>query len=278
MASHLHPDIARLAGLGWRLAPTMRRSRAGRFKGFIDLATSDLDTLALWQSQDPGGNWVVVPEGSAVFALDIDVAGSNHAHDGVVAMRDLVRRHGPLPPHPHGRSGGGGHLLIFTATVPVQVGSGKPEPGIDCLANRCSFTVSPSLHHRTGQPYYWVTPPWVVAPPPAPAWLLALLAPPPPPARPNSCFAPTEDRALRALHRSVDAIANAAPGQRNAALLRHATLAGGYIAGGLLGADAAMRALTVAARAVGQTEAQARSTIASGFRRGAARPLGGDAR
>ena len=41
----LHPDIERLALLGWRLHPVSRRTRAACFAHAATLATSDLDQL-----------------------------------------------------------------------------------------------------------------------------------------------------------------------------------------------------------------------------------------
>lgn len=269
----LHPDLEQLALLGWHLIPTARRSRKGLWRGYLDDATHDLDTLARWQAEYPGCNWAVVPGPSGIWALDVDIAGPDHANDGIAAMRDLTALHGPLPPRPHGRSGGGGHLLVFRLTAPIAGGSGKPAPGLDTLAGRQTFTVAPSRHRRTGAPYRWIVAPWEMEPPPAPEWLLALLAPPPPPARPARPAIPTEDRAVRALMRSFGVVADAAPGTRNHALLRRATLMGGYVAAGAIGPDTAERELIAAGLAAGQSRSEALSTVRSGLRRGAERPI-----
>lgn len=270
----LHPDIERVALLGWRCAPTVRASRKGFFKGYVDQATANLDTLERWAHEYPGCNWCVVPDGSGIFALDVDIEGPDHAHDGVTALRDLCALHGPLPERPHGRSGGGGHLLIFRSTAPIGAGSGRPVPGVDCLTNRATMTIAPSRHRRTGDAYRWVVAPWELSPPAAPEWLLSLLAVPKP-AKPRRPFIATEDRAINALMRSFNAVAHAGPGQRNAALLRRATLLGGYVAAGMIDQGQAMRELIAVGTAAGQSLAEARSTVASGIRRGLSRPIEG---
>lgn len=269
----LHPDIERLALLGWRLVPMVRKSRKGFWRGYIDDATHDLDTLARWQRDYRGANWAVIPGASGIWCLDVDIAGPDHRHDGVAALRSLVELHGALPARPHGRSGGGGHLLVFRATAPVQPGPEKPAPGLDCLAVRNPVTVAPSCHRRTGLPYRWIVAPWDLAPPPAPEWLLAMLAPPAPPPRPARPIYPSSDRAIRALMRSFNAVADAAPGTRNSALLRRATLIGGYVGAGAIGREEAERELIAAGTAAGQSRAEAQSTVRSGLRRGEARPL-----
>lgn len=275
LSAGLHPDLARVALLGWRLAPVARKTRAGLWRGYMDDATSSLDTLAQWSHDNPGANWAVIPDGSGVWALDVDIAGPDHAHDGVAALRGLCARHGPLPPHPHGRSGGGGHLLIFRTTSDVMPGSSRLAPGLDTCSRRSSFTVAPSLHRRTGLPYRWVVPPWEISPPAAPEWMLAALAPPPPLPPPawNAMTRSTPDRAERALARAYDAVASAPRGARNSALLRRATLLGGYVAAGAIGSAEAERGLIAAGVAAGQSHSEATSTVRSGLRRGKTRPI-----
>ena len=267
----LHPDIKRVALLGWRCVPATR-SKKGLFKGYLDAATTDLDQLDRWASEFPGCCWKVVPTGSGVWFLDVDVPGDTHAADGVAALRDLTELHGPLPRRPHGRSPSGGHLLVFRDDgAPIAPGSGRPALGLDTLAGRCCPMISPS--RRKGGAYRWVVAPWEQAPPVAPEWLLRLVAPPPPPPAPKRRAAPTSDRAVAALMRSYHVVADAAPGTRNSALLRRATLLGGYVAAGALDQASVERELIAAGVAAGQSRAEATSTVRSGLRRGVARPI-----
>lgn len=263
-------DIERLALLGWRCVPATARKK-GMFKGYLDAATSDLDQLDRWATEYPGCCWKVVPQGSGVWFLDVDVPGEEHANDGVSALRDLCALHGPLPARPHGRSPSGGHLLVFRdAGHPIAPGSSRPAPGLDTLAGRTCPMVAPS--RRKGGAYRWVNAPWDLSPPVAPEWLLAAVAPPPAPVRTyQEC--PTPDRAVRALMRSFDAIRSAAPGTRNSALLRRATLLGGFVAAGAIGRAEAERELIQAGMIAGQTRSEATSTVRSGLQRGEQRPI-----
>lgn len=269
----LHPDIERLALIGWHLVPMARKSRKGFFGGYLDAATCDLDQLERWQFDYPDANWAVVPKPSGVFVLDVDVPGRAHKEDGVASLRDLLNLHGPLPPRPHGRSGGGGHLLVFRHPHTISGGSGKPAAGIDTLANRQPFTVSPSIHRLTGAPYRWVVAPWELGAPVAPEWLLTLLTPPPPPPAPVRRM--TESRAYQALDRAVCDLARAGQGGRNSALNRASFIAGGLVGAGLVAEGDAINSLYAAARHIGLIDAEIRATIRSGFQAGVLRPAGG---
>ncbi len=267
----LHPDIERVALLGWRLTPATA-SKKGLFKGYIEAATDDLDQLAAWQRAYPGCCWKVRPQGSGVWFLDVDVPGDTHDHDGAAALRALCDLHGPIPPRPHGRSPSGGHLLVFRDTgAPIRRGSGIPAPGLDTLHMRLCATVAPS--RRSGGAYRWLVAPWDVPPPPAPEWLLALLAPPPPPMRPKRPVVLTNDHARRSLDRALNAISNAPPGHRNATLNKQAFAVARWIAAGLLHEADAVGALYAAGRALGLADAEVRGTIKSGVLAGSKHPI-----
>ena len=270
--SALPLDVERLALLGWRLFPSTRK-RKGMFKGYVDRATHDLDTLGGWAREYPGCNWGVIPGGSGVWALDVDCPSPDHAADGVAALRDLCALHGALPSRPHGRSGGGGHLLVFRdAGHPIRSATGTPAPGIDPRAGRVSFTVAPSIH-RNGKSYRWVVAPWEMEAPVAPEWLLEALKPPPAPALPARAFAPTSDRAVRAIMKSAHMVCDAAPGTRNGTLHRRAVFVGGFVGAGALGRAEAERELIAIGMAAGQSRAEATSTVRSGLAAGERRPL-----
>jgi hypothetical protein len=268
----LDPDIERLAMLGWRLYPSTR-SRKGMFKGYVRAATADLSTLDEWSRKYPGCNWSVIPQGSGIWALDVDVPSPDHVADGVAALRELCARHGDLPRRPHGRSGGDGHLLVFRdAGHPIRTKTGTPVPGIDPRAGRVPFTVAPSIHHRGGR-YRWVVPPWDIAPPAAPEWLLQKLAPPVPPQMPARPTLPTEDRARWALMRAVNSVLEAAPGQRNTTLNCQAFTIGGFVGAGLICEGLAVTALYRAGRYAGLDDGESKATVRSGFEAGLKHPL-----
>lgn len=272
LSPDLHPDIERLALLGWRLAPVTRK-RAGFWKGYIDSATHDLSQLAAWDHEYPGCNWVVIPEGSGVWALDVDVP-PGHA-DGQAAMQALCAEHGAIPPRPHGRSGSGGHLMVFRGSGRnIKCQSGYIAPGIDARAGRNSFTVAPS-RNSAGLPYRWQIAPWEMEPPAAPEWLIRLLMPHPKKGWDGGRPGITEGRARRALSRAVDSVLGAGPGLRNTALNAAAFTAGGLIAGNVLDQQEAVNALYAAGRYIGLEDAECRATIKSGLEGGARLPIEG---
>ncbi len=269
----LHPSVEFLARLGWRLYPSTR-SRKGMFKGYIDAATSDLSTLSQWAQQYPESNWSVIPEGSGIWALDVDVPSPDHAANGVGAIRELCRTFGKLPPCPYGRSGGGGHLLVFRdAGHPIRTRTGTPAPGLDPRASRVPFTVEPSIHRRGGR-YHWVVAPWDLEPPVAPDWLLKQLAPPP---RLSMARATTEigkGRAANCMVRAVRRVLDARPGERNATLNRECFLLGRLVGSGRIEPNASLASLYRAARWVGLNDSECRATIRSGFEAGLRHPWG----
>ena len=243
------------------------------FKGFLEAATSDLDCLLGWSNRYPGCNWSVVPAGSGIWALDIDAPSVDHTADGVTAFRKLCVQNGGLPPLPHGRSGGGGHLLVFRdAGHPIRTKTGSPCPGIDPRAGRLPFTVAPSIHRRGGH-YRWVVAPWDIAPPITPAWLLRELAPAPTVPAPHrrGSFAGTQAqwRLMGALNR----VQRADPGERNTTLNREAFRLGRLVAAGIADPTSSVTALYRAARFAGLDDAECKATIRSGFEAGLKYPL-----
>jgi hypothetical protein len=224
----LHSDIERLALLGWRLYPASAYSRAACIKEPGASATCDLAKLRVWSSEFPGCNWRMVCEGSGVWSLDVDAPSDDHAADGVAALASLVKQHGPIPPRPMTRSGGGGYALFFRHRgEPIHGATGWPVPGIDPRRGRLSVTVPPSIHIRTRRPYVWVVAPWDLPPPDAPAWLLAAVAPPPMPAAwpisgdiANASPARRRHYAEAALRNAIGRVAGASAGQRNYVLNR----------------------------------------------------------
>ena len=260
-------DIERVALLGWRVAPASRVSKAACIKSAADLATADLNQIARWSAEFPDCNWRVFMSGSGIWALDCD-RPPGHAHDGVAGLAALVEKHGPIPPRPMARSGGGGLGLFFRFTNERIVGEGgHPAPGIDPRRGRQSQTIPPSIHLHTRQPYRWIVPPWELNPPKAPDWLLTLLEPKPEP-KYSIPEVVTTDGARARLYRAASAIMDAGPGRRNATLNTKAYAVGRLIGLGLLGEVEAIDALYGAGRAAGLEHAEVRATIRSGIMAG----------
>ena len=263
-------EIERLALLGWRVYPASQYSRSACFKGATDAASYDLDKIADWAESYPGCNWRIVFEGSGIWGFDIDVPGEDHAHDGIAAMAALVEVHGPLPPRPMTRSGGGGAAIFFKWSGERIIGdSNKPYPGLDPRRGRQSLTVPPSLHLTTRKPYTWVTPPWEVAPPMAPAWLLRLVEMPPE----RSVGSPTLERggdrrnyAVAALHNATRRVAVAMMGARNVTLNRECWSVSKFMADGALTEHEIRDCMIAGARAANIPIREACLTIDSALR------------
>lgn len=269
----LHPDIQRAALLGWRIYPASNRSRAACLRGATEAATCDLDQLEQWAHEFPGCGWRAVMEGSGIWGLDVDTP-PGHAEDGIGNLAALVTVHGPLPPRPQLRSGGGGLALFFQDNGDPIIGdAGHPCGGIDPRRGRQSLTLPPSRHWRTGQPYRWLAPPWEVTPPPAPAWLLRLVAPPPEPvmAAPRQLSGYGRPYAVAALRRAVEQVATAPHGQRNATLNTAAWSVSRFIQAGQLQPSEIAEALAHAGRVAGLDRMEVQRTLASAMAAGVQR-------
>lgn len=263
-------EIEAVALLGWCVFPASNYSRAACFEGAHDAATSDLDTIAKWCSEYPNCNWRIVFQPSGLIGFDCDVP-PGHVHDGVAAMAALVQQHGPLPPRPTMRSGGGGMVILFKDTgVPIRGASGAPAPGIDPRRGRQSQTVPPSRHHRTGQPYRWLADPWHVSAPPAPQWLLDLVKPLPEPELKPAAKLETSERArnyaVAWLYNAVRRVASAPEGSRNDLLNRECFALAKHVSTGTLTEGEIRDALAAAARAAGLPVREALLTIDSGLK------------
>lgn len=264
------PEIENVALLGWAVYPCSTSSRAGKFKGAHLAATHDLNTIAGWCREWPRCNWRVIFEKSRIWGLDCDVP-PGHASDGIAALAELVKVHGPIPPRPQARSGGGGLGLFFAWNGERIIGDGgHPAPGIDPRRGAQSQTIPPSVHIVTRKPYRWIDPPWTVAPPPAPAWLLRLVEPPPEPEFRRAVI-DTADKARNKLYRAASAVAQAASGERNQRLYKRAHQIGIMIGEGTLGEREGAEALYGAARSAGLDHIEARATIISGINSGVRR-------
>lgn len=270
--SSLHPDIERVALLGWRVLPARNTSRAMCFKGALDAATSDLEQLERWSHVYPDCRWQIVMQGSGIWCLDVDRAGPDHDGDGFAALADLIAQNAPLPDRPTTISGGGGCALFFRdAGNPVRGKSGWPSPGLDPRIGRLTITIPPSRHLRTKLSYRWKVAPWEVQAPVAPSWLLRAVAPPPEPKRRE--IVPSTEKARIVVIEAMHQVERAPSGSANDTLNRAAYRLGVWCASGTLHASDASEALLTAAqrRAIPPHEARAtiKSGLAAGQRRGA---------
>lgn len=221
----------------------------------------------------PRCNWRVVFGPSRIWGLDLDVPSATHAYDGIASLVELVKVHGPIPPRPQARSGGGGLGLFFAHTGERIVGdSNKPADGIDPRRGAQTQTIPPSIHIVTRRPYRWLVPPWEVSPPIGPAWLLRLLAPAPEPVW-RSPVVDTTDQARQRLYRAAMAVMDAQQGTRNDTLNRRAYQMGRMIGATLLDEKEVVDVLYGAARSAGLDHPEIRETIRSGISSGRRNPM-----
>jgi putative DNA primase/helicase len=116
-------------------------------------ATTDLDQIDAWWSENPSANIGIAtgPEAN-VLVLDIDPR-----NDGGKTLARLEKELGRLPETVTAFSGGGGyHLLFKHPPFPVRKDSTGSVygPGIDILADGC-IMIAPPSRHVSGQKYRW---------------------------------------------------------------------------------------------------------------------------
>jgi len=145
-------DARTLARLVGPIIPLGARTKTPLFKRWQERATTDPDTIrALWE-QYPGANPAhVIPRGRLV--VDVDPR-----HNGLVGWRNLLARHGVLPPtwtaH-SGRQDDGSHRY-FTVPPDVTIPYATDiEQGVQVLGEGHYVVLPPSIHPDTGQPYTW---------------------------------------------------------------------------------------------------------------------------
>lgn len=258
----LHPDIERIALIGWHVFPGSSRTRAACFKGASEQASCDLDVLEQWSAEYPRCSWRLRMGQSGIWGLDLDVPSPWHAHDGVEAFKRLVDGR-PIPPRPMLRSGGGGLALFFAYTGgKIRGDSGRVAAGIDPRRGPQSQTIPPSAHYRNAVPYRWIVPPWEVPPPPAPEWLFDLFREPelPPPEKPrlaNRNSSARRSYAVAALHNATRRVAAAQKGSRNDTLNRECYSVAKFLSDGTLTESEIRECMLAASRICAPEEVRA---------------------
>jgi hypothetical protein len=131
-------------------------------------ATVNEEAIMRWWAQWPMANvGIATGQESGFFMIGPD------GQAGIEALAELERTHGPLPPTPRLRSGGGGrhYYLAWPADGGIRTGANYNGLPLDVRAIGGLVVAPPSLH-LSGCRYAWEVPPEVVQPAPAPDWLL----------------------------------------------------------------------------------------------------------
>ncbi|MEU9843232.1 bifunctional DNA primase/polymerase [Actinomadura sp. NPDC048032] len=216
--------------------------------------------------EHPPPRWAVpgVNDGADVFAMVCEQAGQ------------------PMPLETfHVRTRRGGSHLYFTAPEGVRLTNTSGDRGeglgwkVDTRGDG-GYVLGPGSFVELPDGTGTYTPIHTVAPAPLPGWLAERLRPALlPPQKPVTVRLSTGNRGAylnKALTASLNAIADAPEGRRNATLYGAAVALGQLVAGGALDPDDTEQLLTAAAVRAGLAPMPARRTIRSGFRAGTQRP------
>lgn len=132
-------------------------------------ATRDPGVIRDWWRRWPTANvGLATGRQNGLLVLDVDAAGGNRS------LRELARRHGPLPATLAVRTGGGGRHLYFRHPGARIASPEDWRPGIDLRADGAYVVAPPSLH-RSGRRYEWIDRKGPAAVADIPGWLRKLL-------------------------------------------------------------------------------------------------------
>lgn len=247
---------------GWPVHPLRPRAKTPLLSGWPDHATTDHATIRRWWTDTPAANiGIATGPGSGLLVLDLDGPGT------------LDQLPGPPPDAPNVATARGRHVYMAHPDGDMPTTRAGLWPGVD-TRGRGGFIIAPPSVHPSGHIYTWTVRPDTRLPPP-PEWLVDRLTPPPaPPPRPMAYKDPAGAGryAAAALRRECEAVAQAGPGARNAALNRAAHALGTLAGAGALAPEAIAESLARAALAAGLDRRETERTIASGLRAGMACP------
>lgn len=272
----LHPNIKFLAAMHWRIHPLKPNGKTPFLKNWPQIATSDIQQLAIWSTQFPNCNWgVATGAASGFFVVDID------GEDGKSSVAQLKLQGFELPETLTVYTGKGLHLYYAVpANTQIQNSVSGLGAGLDIRGDG-GFVVIPPSVHESGMEYAFA--PCANAENPiaaAPDWLLQRVmkreAPPAP-------FLPIVERreateherntAHAALRDEVKKLSAMQKGQhRNAALNTAALHMGEIVAAGWIERKAVEAALMDASQQNGYIaqdgKAEAWKTLQSGLNAG----------
>jgi hypothetical protein len=213
-----------------------------------------------WWGAHPAAN-IGLATGRGLDVLDVD------GPEGERSLTDLVARRWPLPSTVEVKTARGRHVYFLAGGWPCS--ASRLGPKLD-TRGRGGYVVLPPSIHPDGTAYAWSGASSFAA---APAWLTQLLVRP-------VLAAPVPRRFVRhssryteaALEDATAAVRTAVEGTRNDTLNREAFGIGQLVAAGAIGPGDAEAEMVAAAVSAGLSEAEARRTVLSAFRGGAASP------
>jgi len=273
-------DALALAAIGLAPVPMNAHGKRPIQKGWQELVSLDAENIAANFSSAPHADGLAIATGNGFFVVDLDRNHSNGA-DGVATFAGLIARHKRDAPieGPRVRTPAGGLHLYFSTPAGVVVrNKAALAPGVD-IRGRGGLALAPPSS-RDGVPYRWITDPWTCPIPPAPPWLIDLISPRASTVvlkfKPNAFSGNLGRYARAALESECAAVANCAPGARNATLFKAAASLGSLAAVGAVPVQTVAQKLLWAASVCGLVAEDGRrateATIASGLMRGLAQP------
>lgn len=194
-----------LASAGLRVVPIAPGKKVPMLTAWQTAATDDHDTIDAWWSGLYRGHGVGIRTGwigddRCLVVVDIDTI--DHGADGAVALEQLEREHGPLPPTVEAITGSGGRHLFFLADHEIRNSAGQIGDGID-IRGEGGFVVAAPTLHPNGRRYEWVTSPTEATMAALPHWLADLARRPTIDAAPRVAVDHTGDRPGDIFARSV---------------------------------------------------------------------------
>ncbi|MDP9608852.1 bifunctional DNA primase/polymerase [Streptomyces demainii] len=273
------------AARGWHLFPLIPGDKRPAVRAWEERATTDPARIERCWASGPYNIGVATgPSGLVVLDLDTpkseqDIPPAEWTAPGIATGEDVLsavcEQH--AQPYPHQtytvRTGRGGTHLYLTAPAGEDLrntagklgwkvdtrAAGGYVVGAGSVVNGRAYTV---VHDAPAAPL--------------PGWLAELLRPAPlPPQRPVTVPLATDRHGAylrRAVTSELTRVTSSPPDGHNNALYLASVALGQLVAGGELAEYDVTEWLTAAAAQVGQSDREARRTIASGLRAGARRP------
>ena len=271
---------------GWAVFPLRGKvpwiAKKDRGRGCHD-ATKDAAQIRAWWRDMPSANvGIATGKVSGIFALDIDPD-----KNGLVTLRELTARNGPLPLTTTVKTGRGGWHGYFTmpADIPITIGTGQIGPGMDHRGDGGYVVAPPSVHPDTLRTYSFVAGRWfkdvgIVA---APGWLCEAARKRDPATGDMIGTAASTttltDYAEAALRSAATNILNAPNGVQEKTLNDEAYGIGTAAGAGLVPVDVALRVLLIAAKdmpnydpAKPWKKGQAEAKVSAAFHSGLTKP------
>lgn len=202
--------------------------KAPLFKRWQEIATTERDIISEWWRRAPYALPAIPCGANGLLVLDLD--RHRNAPDGVRAFKELIARHGALPPDvPVVKTPNGGGLHLYFRQPPGEPlgnGRGSLPPGCD-VRGLGGFTIGPGATLPDGRGWIRVAGRPPITQPARLAWIEGILRRPADPPHEDHLAGETSDQrgrayAEQALHEIEHELARTREGERNERLYKSA--------------------------------------------------------